>query len=81
MGAVKQESKNTYKTHRILVPIGAAFVYNENTEPTTARGVAGNGSYASPISSVSEKSIASSDGSVKFSLRRNHGDCVKLQKY
>ena len=68
---VKQESKNTYKTHRILMPNGAAFVYNENTEPTTARGVAGNGSYASPISSASEKSIAPSDGSVKYSLREN----------
>ena len=53
------------------MPNGAAFVYNENTELTTARGVAGNGSYASPISSASEKSIAPSDGSVKYSLREN----------
>lgn len=86
---VKQENKNTYKTHRILMPNGAAFVYNENTELTTARGVAGNGSYASPISSASEKSIAPSDGSVKYSLRENdrkymdavkQGDTAEAQK-
>lgn len=33
---VKQESKNVYKTHRILMPDGSAFEYKENAEPTPA---------------------------------------------
>lgn len=66
---VKQEGRNVYKTHRILMPDGSMFEYKENTEPSTARGVAENGSYASPISSVSEQSIAQNSEDVKFQMR------------
>ena len=52
-----------------FLPDGAAFEYKENAEPTTARGVANNGSYASPISSASILSIAQDDTDVKFSMR------------
>lgn len=71
---VKQESRNTYKTHRILMPDGSVFTYNENAGLTTARGVARNGSYASPISSASETSVAHSGENVKFSLRDAESD-------
>lgn len=62
---VKQEGKNTYKTHRIVMPDGSAFVYKENAEPTPARGVANNGSYALPIRSASENSVPQSKPEVK----------------
>ena len=65
----KQESRNVYKTHRILMPDGSTFEYNNNAEPSTARGVARNGSYASPISSASTSIVAESPEDVKFSLR------------
>lgn len=61
---VKQEKRNTYKTHRIVMPDGSAFEYKENAEPTPARGVASNGSYALPISSASDNRIAQNEDSV-----------------
>ena len=61
-----KESKNVYKTHRILMPDGSAFEYKENAEPTPARGVAINGSYASPISSASASIVAENPEDVKF---------------
>ena len=66
---VKQESRNVYKTHRILMPDGSTFEYNNNAEPSTARGVARNGSYASPISSASTSIVAENPENIKFSLR------------
>lgn len=71
---VKQESKNVYKTHRIIMPDGSAFEYNEKAEPSTARGVTGNGSFASPISSAFSDSVAQPTDSVKKSIRAEQTD-------
>ena len=78
---VKQESRNVYKTHRILMPDGSAFEYKENAELTPARGVARNGSYASPISSASTDIVAQNPEDVKFSLREpieNSGNLIAV---
>lgn len=78
---VKQEGRNTYKTHRIVMPDGSAFEYKEKAEPTPARGVASNGSYALPISSASANSIAESDDGVKFSMRNPQTETPEFQKW
>lgn len=52
---VKQTGKNLYKTHRILMPDGSAFVFNDNekTEPKPAGGIPSQGkAQATHISSA-----------------------------
>ena len=64
---VKLMGRNLYKTHRILMPDGSTFEYNDkNAELTPVRGVAPKSSYASRISTAFDTSISGSDGSFKL---------------
>ena len=67
---VKLVGKNLYKTHRILMPDGSAFEYNNNAEPTTANGASLTRPHGMHISSASDNIIADSGNDVnkKFSL-------------
>lgn len=69
---IKQEARNTYKTHRILMPDGSTFVYNEKAEPKPANREASYEANSAPISSA-ENSISYSEENSnpfeKFSLR------------
>jgi len=70
---VKQTSKNHYKTHRVLMPDGSAFVYNDNekTEPTPAGGIPSDGkAQATHISSVTN-SVSQSSGSVNGNIQKS----------
>lgn len=70
---VKQTSKNHYKTHRVLMPDGSAFVYNDNkkTEPTPAGGIPSGGkAQATHISSVTNI-VSQSSGSVNGNIQKS----------
>lgn len=59
--AVKKTGKNRYKTHRILMPDGAQFVYEKNktnAEPTGSDIILSNKNKGSDISSASINSIS-----------------------
>lgn len=74
---VKQTSKNHYKTHRVLMPDGSAFVYNDNkkTEPTPAGGIPSGGkAQATHISSATGIVPQSAD-----SVNRNVQKSVREQ--
>lgn len=75
-------SGNQYKTHRILMPDGSSFAYNEktNAELTTERGVAASGSLANHISSASGDNITYIDGDVKFSMRDADDDAAYVKE-
>ena len=64
---------NHYKTHRIVMPDGSVFVYNNKNEATVGTRVYNTDNGAAPTITrvTSDTSIAPSDGSVKFSLREN----------
>lgn len=67
---VKLVGKNLYKTHRILMPDGSAFEYNNNAEPTTANGASLTRPHGMHISSASDITLSDSEENVnkKFSL-------------
>lgn len=56
---VKETNARRYSTHRIVMPDGSAFVFDikKDAGSSTARGVAKNGSYASPIDPASDAII------------------------
>ena len=64
---VMKTSNYFYKTHRIVLPNGAAFVFSENeeTEPTPSRGYTENSAHAKTISSASEDRVAQNSDDVK----------------
>lgn len=68
---VIQTNANHYKTHRIVMPDGSVFVYNNKNEATVGTRVynTDNGAVPTIIQVASETSIAQPNENVKFSLR------------
>lgn len=68
---VIQTNANHYKTHRIVMPDGSVFVYNNKNEATVGTRVynTDNGAVPTITRVASETSIAQPGENVKFSLR------------
>lgn len=68
---VIQTNANHYKTHRIVMPDGSVFAYNNKNEATVGTRVynTDNGAVPTIIQVASETSIAQPGENVKFSLR------------
>lgn len=66
---VRKTGKYNYYTHRILMPDGSEFVFeeNKNTEVTTVDVTANKGSKGSTITSVSNDNVSQNDPSVNSS--------------
>lgn len=73
MGVVVKLTKNYYKTHRILMPDGTRFIFeNEKPEPTHVGGVATrSNSLAQPSNSDFNINVAEADETVKRSIKDN----------
>lgn len=71
---VRATNKYGYKTHRIVMPDGSVFKYN-NAEPTTGGRAANNGPLEPRISSASDTII--SDGRENSNNRRQHS--IRIQ--
>lgn len=78
---VKSTDKNRYKTHRIVMPNGAVFEFEQekNTEAGSYKGAAENGPLAGSTNSVSDSSIPDSAENVneKYSISAD-GDTESL---
>ncbi len=73
---VRRTGKNRYQTHRILMPDGSTFVYEEktNAEPTTADMLTENGNQGTAISSASDTTIPQDGTGVNSYDMRNGGE-------
>ena len=70
---VKVTGKNRYSTHRILMPDGSEFVFeeNKNTEPTFSDMLAQKSDQGTDISSVSDITVSQKPQSVNTSISEN----------
>lgn len=73
---VKVTGKNRYSTHRILMPDGSEFIFeeNKNTEPTSSDMLAQKSDQGTDISSVSDIIVPQSDTSVNTSISEKAED-------
>ena len=65
---VRQEDKNYYKVHRLLMPDGSQFVLDEKRDTAETAGGVDNNSGLSPTDNVSKISISDSNEKVKTKL-------------
>lgn len=70
---VKITGKNRYSTHRILMPDGSEFVFeeNKNTEPTSSDMLAQKSDQGTDISSVFDNTVPQKAQSVNTSISEN----------
>ncbi len=68
---VRQESKNYYKVHRLLLPDGSQFVLDKKGDIAETAGGIDNNSGLSPTDNVSKHSISNSSKNVKYSIPTN----------
>ena len=80
---VKQTSKNHYKTHRVLMPDGSAFVYNDNkkTEPTPAGGIPSGGKAQATHISSATNSVSQSSGSVNGNIQKSAREQTETEEF
>jgi len=72
---VKMTGRNRYSTHRILMPDGSEFVFeeNKNAELTSSDMLATKSDQGTDISSASNNSIPTSSENVKYSVSKSDG--------
>lgn len=76
---VKITGKNRYSTHRILMPDGSEFVFeeNKNTEPTSSDMLAQKSDQGTDISSVFDNTVPQKAQSVNTSISENSENSTK----
>ena len=80
---VKREARIVYKTHRILMPDGSTFVFNEKAEPTPANRGSQKGINPAPISSATNsipQVEENSNTNKNFSLKNVDTDMTEMQR-
>ena len=80
---VKREARIAYKTHRILMPDGSTFVFNEKAEPTPANRGSQKGINPAPISSATNsipQVEENSNTNKNFSLKNVDTDMTEMQR-
>ena len=80
---VKREARIVYKTHRILMPDGSTFVFNEKAEPTPANRGSQKRINPAPISSATNsipQVEENSNTNKNFSLKNVDTDMTETQR-